>query len=79
MIGYATLAVIYDPDGCLFFILTVWVTEMKIHNLLSTDFRPKQVSGIHFNLSWFEKKNLPSQSAAAVFARINPILIYHRF
>ena len=44
MIGFATLAFSYDPDGQFSFPLTVWITEMKTQNLLGTDFCQTHVS-----------------------------------
>ena len=34
MIGYATITFSYDPGGQFIFPLTVWITKMKIQNLL---------------------------------------------
>ena len=60
MIGLATLTFSYDPDGQFTFPLTVWITEMKTHNLLGMDFCQKQVSGIHFELPGIEIKEPPN-------------------
>ena len=59
MIDYATITFSYDADGQFIFLLTVWITEMRTHNILGMDFCQKQVSGIHFNLPGIEKKNPP--------------------
>ena len=56
MIGFATLTFSYKPDGQFSFPLTVWITEIKIQNLLGMDFCQKQVSGIHFDLPGIELK-----------------------
>ena len=60
MIGLATLTFSYDPDGQFTFPITVWITEMKIENLLGMDFFQKQVSGIHFELPGIELKEPPN-------------------
>ena len=59
MVGYATITFCYNLDGQFVFHLTVWITEMKIQNLLGMDFCQKQVSGIHFDLPGIELKNPP--------------------
>ena len=59
MIGYATIAFSYDPDGQFIFPLTVWITEMRTQILLGMDFSQKQISGIHFDLPGIEIKNPP--------------------
>ena len=59
MIGYATITFGYDPNGQFMFPLTVWITEMRIQNLLGMDFCQKQVSGIYFDLTGIEIKNPP--------------------
>ena len=56
MIGYATIAFSYDPDGQFIFSLTVWVSEMRTQNLLGMDFCQRQISGIHFDLAGVEIK-----------------------
>ena len=61
MIGYATRTFSYDPDGQFIFPLTVWVTEMRTHNLLGMEFCQKRVSGTHFDLPGIEIKN-PTKS-----------------
>ena len=60
MIGSATLSFSYDPDGQVFFPLTVWITEMKTQNLLGMDFCQNQVSGIHFELPGIELREPPN-------------------
>ena len=59
MNGYATITFSYDPDGQFIFPLTVWITEMRLQNLLGMDFCQKQVSGIDFDLPGIEIKNPP--------------------
>ena len=54
--GFATFTFSY---GHFSFSLTVWITEMKTHNLLGMDFCQKQVSGIHFDLPGIEPKEPP--------------------
>ena len=56
-ISYAIITFSYDPDGQFIFPLTVWITGMRIQNLLGMDFRQKQVSGILFDLPGIELKN----------------------
>ena len=60
MIGFATLTFSYDPDGHFSFPLTVWITKMKIWELLGMDFCQKQVSGIHFELPGTALKEPPN-------------------
>ena len=57
MIGFATITFSYDPDGQFIFPLTVWITEMRTHNLLGMDFCQKQVCGNRFDLPGIEIKN----------------------
>ena len=59
MIGYATTTFSYDPDGQFIFPLTVWITEMRTHNLLGMDFCQKEVFGVHFDLPEIEINNPP--------------------
>ena len=59
VICYATITFSYDLDGKFIFPLTVSITEMRTQNLLSMDFRRKQVSGIHFDLPGIEIKKPP--------------------
>ena len=59
MIGYATIAFSYDPDGQFIFPLTVWITEKRTQNLPGMDFCRKQFSGIHFDLPGIKIKNPP--------------------
>ena len=59
MIGYATITFSYDTDGQLISPVTVWITEMRTHNLLGMELCRKQVSGIHFDLHGIEIKNPP--------------------
>ena len=59
MIGYATTTFSYDPVGQFIFPLTVWITEMKIQNLLGMNFCQKRVSEIHFDLPGIEIKTPP--------------------
>ena len=67
MVGYATKAFCYHPDGRFAFPLTVWITEMKTQNLLGMDFCQKQVSGIHFDLPGIELKNPPNSLCYGCF------------
>ena len=59
MIGYATIDFIHDPNGEYLFPLTVWITEMKVQNLLGMDFCQNQASGIHFDLPGIELRQPP--------------------
>ena len=60
MIGFATLAFSYDPDGQFSFPLTVRITERKTQNLLGKNFCQRQVSGIHFDLPGIELEEPPN-------------------
>ena len=60
MIGFATITSKYDPDKQSSFSLALWVTKMKILNLLSMDFCQKEISGIHFDLPGIELKEPPN-------------------
>ena len=59
MIGYATIEFSYDPNGEYSFPLTVWITEMKIQNLLRMDFCQNQAFGIDFDLPAIELRRPP--------------------
>ena len=72
MIGYATITFSYDPDGQFIFPLTVWITELRIQNLLGMDFCQKQVSGIHFDLPGIEIKNPPKSICYGSFHQNKP-------
>ena len=72
MIGYTSITFSYDPDGQFIFPLTVWITEMRTHNLLGMDFYQKQVSGIHFDLPGIEIKNPPKSICYGSFHQNKP-------
>ena len=59
MIGYATIEFSYDPNGEYTFPLTVWITEMRIKNLLGMDFCQNQASGLHFDIPGIELRQPP--------------------
>ena len=60
MIGFATLTFSYDPDGQFSFPPTVWITEMKLQNLLGMGFCQNQVSGVHFDSPGIELEEPPN-------------------
>ena len=57
MIGYATIACSYNPDGQFIFPVTERITEMRTQTLLGKDICHKQISGILCDLPRTEIKN----------------------